>query len=182
MSDALDRFYEVLTARPILQTARFALRMPVQKDIPALIAMLDDFEMASKLARIPHPYTEADARFFLDAIVPGELVWAITEPSADTLVGVVGLAVLEQDLGTIEIGYYVARSHWGAGIATEAAAAVLAFGVNLVGREKLLAGHFVDNPSSGRVLSKLGFVETHTAQRHCLATDELKPSVEMRLT
>jgi RimJ/RimL family protein N-acetyltransferase len=43
-----------------------------------------------------------------------------------------------------------------------------------------VAGHYADNPASGRVLVKLGFVETGRGERHCLASGETHASIELQ--
>jgi RimJ/RimL family protein N-acetyltransferase len=54
------------------------------------------------------------------------------------------------------MGYWIARSHWSRGIATEACAALVDIARTL-GLEQLEGSHFLDNPASARVLEKLGF-------------------------
>ena len=56
---------------------------------------------------------------------------------------------------------------------------VAAYGAGLVGQQRLRSGYFADNPASGRVLEKLGFVNLYPSTRHCLTTGEDKPSMEM---
>jgi len=98
------------------------------------------------------------------------------------LVGVIGLAPREGAADRIELGYYIARTHWARGVATEAASVVVAYGVGLVGRERMAASFFADNPASGRVLEKLGFVARGRSERLCAATGTIKPLVKMSLT
>ena len=62
-------------------------------------------------------------------------------------------------LGDPEFGYWIARSHWGNGYATEAGRAVSEI-ARALGYRRLAAGHYVDNPASGRVLRKIGFRPT----------------------
>ena len=166
--------------RPNFQTERLLLRRPGAGDIGAVIAIAGDWEVARRLARVPHPYGERDAHFFLDIIVPSELVWAITWRESAELVGMVGLTQQAEN-DTAELGYYVDRSHWGIGIATEAATPVVDYGLHVLGLRCLKSGYFLDNPRSGRVLTKLGFVEIGRADRPCLAAGSTVPSVEMRL-
>ena len=166
--------------RPVLETERLLLRRPNAGDISAIIAIAGDWEVARRLARVPHPYGDKDARFFLDIIVPSEWVWAITLQKAGGLVGMVGLTP-EAGHDTAELGYYVDRRHWGIGIATEAAKSVMDYSVRVLGLRCLTSGYFLDNPLSGRVLSKLGFVEVGRGERPCLAAGTTVPSVEMRL-
>ena len=57
-----------------------------------------------------------------------------------------------------ELGYWLAREHWGKGYATEAANAVLDAAA-VLGIREVEGGHFIDNAGSGHVLQKCGFVE-----------------------
>ncbi len=166
--------------RPVLETERLLLRRPDAGDISAIMAIAGDWEVARRLSRIPHPYGDQDALFFLDIIVPAEWVWAITCRGAGELVGMVGLTP-EAGHDAAELGYYVDRRHWGVGIATEAARSVVDYGVRVLGLRCLTSGYFLDNPLSGRVLTKLGFVEVGRGERPCLAAGTTVPSVEMRL-
>ena len=57
------------------------------------------------------------------------------------------------------MGYWIARAHWGKGFATEASRALIDI-AKVLKLPRLEASHFLDNPASGRVLEKLGFVAT----------------------
>jgi RimJ/RimL family protein N-acetyltransferase len=61
--------------------------------------------------------------------------------------------------GEANIGYWIARAHWGQGYATEAGRAMLALARGL-GHKRLVGRHFLDNPASGLVLRRLGFRPT----------------------
>jgi RimJ/RimL family protein N-acetyltransferase len=96
-------------------------------------------------------------------------------------VGVIGSAGMGEHEGEAEIGYWIARDHWGRGYATEAAAAVLRIARTL-GHRRVRAGHFADNPASGKVLRKLGFVPTgRPGQRFSAARGHAVDSVEYAL-
>src|SRR5699024_10331451 len=71
----------------------------------------------------------------------------------------IGSAGISRDGDDVELGYWIARAHWGQGYATEAARAVLSQ-ARALGHKQLVASHFVDNPASGRVLRKVGFCPT----------------------
>ncbi|WP_256926673.1 GNAT family N-acetyltransferase [Sphingomonas sp. TZW2008] len=169
--------------RPIIETGRLRLRRPNDRDVSAIITAVGDAEVARRLSRIPHPYTPADARFFLDHVVPGEWVWAITRGGEDTMIGAVGLTPGEgmADGESAELGYWLARASWGEGIVTEAARAVVAYGFDTLRLPYIRSGYFADNPASGAVLRKLGFVETGRGTRPCLMLGRDVASVEMRL-
>ena len=60
-----------------------------------------------------------------------------------------------------EIGFHLRPDHWGKGLATEAATAVLAFAFAELNVDAVFVGHNPHNEKSPRVLKKLGFVFTH---------------------
>jgi len=112
----------------------------------------------------------SDAEAFLaaplDPVLPTFLIFARTA-DAPELVGSCGLA--RRASGRIELGSWIARARWGRGYATEAGRALVEIATTL-GLGQLEASHFVDNPASGRVLEKLGFVATGiVAPRHSCA-------------
>ena len=51
--------------RPVLVTERLVLRPPHDDDIPELAVLANNRHVAEMLARMPHPYGEAEARAFL---------------------------------------------------------------------------------------------------------------------
>jgi RimJ/RimL family protein N-acetyltransferase len=162
----------------LLDTARLHLRPPVEQDAAAIISIAGDWEVARRLARVPHPYTDADVRFFLNQVVPNEPTWAILYRETSRLVGIIGLAPAP-DGRSAELGYYIARDHWGRGVATEAALAISRVGFETFGFLKLTSGYNADNPASGRVLAKLGFTIIGTSSRPCLAEGEDKSCVDV---
>ncbi len=169
-----------LDHRPEMTTERLLLRRPNDGDVDAIVSIVGDWEVARRLARVPHPYGPTDAGFFLKQIVPSEWVWAVTLQGSDTLIGAIGLTP-EENADTVELGYWLSRAHWGQGIATEAAQAVVSFGFDTLGLSYITSGYFEENPVSGRVLEKLGFFETGRTRRPCLAAGTEVPSIEMRL-
>lgn len=170
----------VLVERRELFTPRLHLRCPVEADSRSIIAIAGDWEVARRLGRVPHPYSPADFRFFMEHVVEKEPTWSmVIRPSAE-LVGVIGLAP-HGDGRHAELGYYVARERWGLGLATEAAQAVVRVALGVCGYVKLTSAYFDDNPASGRVLAKLGFKPVGRSNRPCLAESRDKPSIEAEL-
>ena len=163
-----------------LFTPRLHLRPPVESDGDAISAIVGDWEVARRLARMPHPYTPQDFRFFLEHIVPREPTWAIIIRQTQELVGVIGLAP-HDDSQTAELGYYVAPSHSGNGFATEAAQAVVRWAQDAKIYAKLTSRYHADNPAAGRVLTKLGFKPVGYSDTLCRAEGTDKPTIDMEL-
>ena len=78
-----------------------------------------------------------------------------------TLIGFCGLRFFD-DPPKIEILYGVAPIHWGKGLATEAARAVLRYGFEELRLEKIWGGADAPNVASIRVLEKLGMIYEKT--------------------
>ncbi len=165
---------------PPLSTTRLSLRLPQSSDAAATARIVGEWDVARRLARVPHPYSLNDAAYFLERVVPNEWIWAITLTGQDDLIGVMGLTPGQRS-DQAELGYWLSAEHWGLGIATEAGRAVLSYGFDHLKLATVTSAYFEDNPASGRVLAKLGFMETTRALRPCLAIGRDVPSVEMHL-
>lgn len=140
-----------------IRSERLFLRPGWPEDWAELYERIADEGIVRNLAKAPWPYEPGHAREF--AARPQESRsphFLVTLPGARgaELVGCVGLA--RDEAGETELGYWIAREHWGRGYATEAARAVLGL-ARALGHRRVVAGHFVDNPASGRVLVKCGF-------------------------
>ncbi|MGX7894737.1 GNAT family N-acetyltransferase [Tsuneonella sp. HG222] len=141
------------------RSERLFLRPPFPEDSRAIHDGICDAGVVAMLSSAPWPYRMADAEQFCGrGMRPMEPTFIVTLPDAPgaPLVGAIGLQAKDEGA---ELGYWIARPYWGRGYATEAGKAVLDVARSL-GIRKVLSGHFVDNPSSGRVLRKLGFAET----------------------
>lgn len=141
------------------RSERLFLRPCWPEDWEDLFRLIANPEIVRNLTRAPWPYRVEDAREFVlrepRRMLPHFLVTVPGAAGARTI-GSIGL---DNDAGRTELGYWIARDDWGRGYATEAASAVLRMAAAL-GHRRLFAGHFADNPASGRVLVKAGFRPT----------------------
>jgi RimJ/RimL family protein N-acetyltransferase len=145
------------------RTERLLLRPSWPEDARALLAAVAEEAIVRNLALVPWPYTADDARDFAATQhplhYPQFLLWQRTDADPQ-LVGACGLA---QRRGAAELGYWIARPYWGKGYASEAADAVVGI-ARALGHRRLVAGHFTDNPASGKVLRKIGFRPTQKVE------------------
>ena len=155
------------------RTARLLLRPGFAEDASALARAIDDSAIVRSLATAPWPYGLAEAEAYLAAThdpgLPRMLIFERTD-GAPRLVGACGLS--RRSSGAVELGYWIARADWNRGFATEAGRAMVEIAATLK-LARLEAAHFVDNPASGRVLEKLGFLATGiSGPRHSFARGE----------
>jgi RimJ/RimL family protein N-acetyltransferase len=164
------------------RTPRLLLRPGFPEDAPALAAAIADQAIVRNLAVVPWPYTLRDAEAFLasprDPVLPSFLIFERTD-GAPQLVGSCGLA--RRASGAAEMGYWIAKPFWGRGFATEACSALIHIARTL-GLARLEGSHFLDNPTSARVLEKLGFAPVGiVAPRMSCARGQEVPARLMRL-
>jgi RimJ/RimL family protein N-acetyltransferase len=140
------------------RTPRLLLRPGFPEDAMALLNAIADESVVRNLATAPWPYSIRDAEAYLakprDPILPSLLIFE-RNSGAPQLVGACGLG--RRPSGSVELGYWIARPFWGRGLATEACTALIDM-ARALGLLSLEGSHFVDNPASGRVLERLGFV------------------------
>lgn len=151
-------------------TRRLLLRPGWAEDADGLFRAFADERVVMPLARAPWPYRIDDAHAFLsrvaDPLYPDFLITERGDPAA-RIIGGVGF---HGGGDTPELGYWLAPDRWGRGLMTEAAGAAIDAARAWLGYRRVVSGHFVDNPASGRVLEKLGFRPTGKVERrHALA-------------
>ena len=162
-----------MTAPVILTTTRLVLRPFHSSDAKTVQRLAGDRAIADTTLNIPHPYTEEDARTWIESqpesFAAGTGVSFAIEVRDGDLVGSIGLAT--QGAGCAELGYWIAVPHWNRGYATEAAGAVLRHAFETMGLRRVFAQHFDRNPPSGRVLEKIGMRREGVLRQHALKWD-----------
>ena len=108
------------------------------------------------------------AREIINTIFNNDSTWAIVlkESGEDSApIGAIGYGPsCDCNLPAREdeplIGYWVSRPYWNEGICTEALRLMLEHIAKTTNIPSLISGHFIDNPASGRVMEKCGFIAT----------------------
>jgi RimJ/RimL family protein N-acetyltransferase len=151
----------VIDVKPRIETRRLVLRAPEQRDARPLARYAADRDIARMTLRMPHPYATADADAFIAQVAAqdpaSDNTFAI-EHADEGFVGCIGI-FRDKDPWP-ELGYWIAKPYWGRGFATEAVQGALDWAGRRWRRRAIAAGHFTDNPASGRVLVKAGFLYT----------------------
>jgi RimJ/RimL family protein N-acetyltransferase len=149
-------------ACPILQTERLVLRPFLDSDLDAYLAVLRSPQVRASL-RLPDTVGRAEAWSQL-ALWRGmwELrgcgQWALEDKASGAFVGRAGLHLPERpDWPGVEVGWTLHPAWWGRGLATEAGAAAVRYGVDVRGDEVLWSVILPDNAASQRVAGRLGF-------------------------
>jgi RimJ/RimL family protein N-acetyltransferase len=164
---------------PVLETERLTLRAPRLEDGKAVAQLANDRRIAENTARIPHPYSLADAEKFIASVNrdDDEIAFLITREKV--VLGGVGIVMAERE--SPEIGYWLGVKFWGHGYATEAVRAVIDHAFGDLDFETLAAGTRVTNPASRRVLEKCGFQWTGVGLTRIRALASSAPVDRFRL-
>jgi 8-oxo-dGTP diphosphatase len=151
-----------------LRTDRLTIRPLRADDAADLHRLVNDWDVAKTLARVPFPYPrdladewiasthaqmEAGSAWHL-AIVGTEN--AGTPEEKEVLVGCVGLT-LEAEAKQAELGYWVGRKFWGHGVGPEAAGRVARWALANLDIQRLTASALVENARSQALLRRIGF-------------------------
>ena len=179
--------------QPILKTARLLLRPFEMSDAAVIRSIVNNEAVASTMRSMVLPYTEEMARQWLQS---QGAIWAsqasavygiCLNPTEETagqpqigssplLIGGIGLEICREDEKG-EIGFWIDQSHWGKGVATEAATALIKFGFEKLRLHKIVAFHMVRNPASGRVMEKLGMQKEGVFRDHVKKSGKFEDSV-----
>lgn len=147
-----------------LQTARLQLRALEADDARLLWPLVSDARLTQFLAWEAHRNIEETAAM-VAALIEAQQAgrgfhWLVLHDAE--AVGLVSLIDVRRQhrswtLDRAELAYWIGLPCQGKGYATEAAAAVTAFGFESLRLHKIRVYHAADNPASGRTIAKLGF-------------------------
>lgn len=171
---------------PVLETERLRLRKPAVKDIPQLMEYANNPKIADMTLNIPHPYQEKDAVTWLNMANQHfeeqcGFVFAVARLSDDEFMGGIGLEINKR-FNRAELGFWIGEPFWNNGLISEAVKEILRFGFEEVGLNKVVAHHLVNNPASGKVMTKNGLAKEGELKEHIRKNGEYLSLVQYGLT
>lgn len=94
------------------------------------------------------------------------LVLAITLAEGGQVIGDIGLSTRREETAEAELGYALHPDYWGQGIASEAAAAMVEYGFQVVGWQRIFATCYLENEASAAILRKIGLRQETILRQH----------------
>ncbi len=168
----------------ILETERLLMRPLKREDAPFIQKHGGDRRIAEMTLIIPHPYPEGMAESWIEETLaepsPGG-PFALTLKHGGELVGLMELSISDDKLQS-KVGFWVAPLFWGHGLCTEALRAMIDYGFRDLNLQRISAGHFSENPASGRVQKKAGMVKEGTHRMGAFRFGEPKDLVIYAVT
>ena len=148
----------------VMETNRLLLRPWRERDAEALFKYASNPDVGPRAGWPPHK-TVKESKEIIRTVFHNDTTWAIELKETGEPIGCIGYLpsdgckIPARD-GEPLVGYWIAKPYWNQGICTEALQAMLDHIRNTTDYKSLISGHFVDNPASGRVMEKCGFVAT----------------------
>ena len=148
----------------MMQTSRILLRPWRDDDAETLYKYASNPEVGPRAGWPPHKSVEESLEI-IRTIFSEEGMWAVVWKETNEPIGSIGylpssMSNLKIGETECEVGYWIARPYWGKGICTEALRLVIDHCFNKKGFTVLWGDYFPENPASGRVMEKCGFVDT----------------------
>jgi [ribosomal protein S5]-alanine N-acetyltransferase len=154
---------------PTLTTDRLLLRQPNAEDAADVLVFRGDPEV-QRFNSEPHTNRAQSVELIEELRREYEegtgVVWAVAVVATGRVVGFFGFSAWDRYHRRAEVGYDLARDHWGKGVAREALTAALNYGFGPMGLHRIEAMTIADNHASTRLLDGLGFVREGT-RRAC---------------
>lgn len=156
----MDLGKEVFTDPPELETEQLLLRKMRPDDAGEIFAYASDPEVTRYMRWETHR-TIDDSRAYLDLVAGkyeggGEPDWGIVYKESGRFIGTCGFTEYSPEHSRIELGYVLAKEFWGRGIMPEAVRAMIRFGFEDLGLNRIEARCIAENVASASVMEKAG--------------------------
>jgi len=129
-------------------------------DKPALMALCNAVDRTFLSDRLPYPYTEADADWWLGMVAENdgkEGVWRAIVVDGQIVGSISVESLADENYAVGAIGYMILTPFWSQGIGTEAVRQICGIAFQELVLERIIGEVFPENLASARVLEKNGF-------------------------
>lgn len=165
--------------KKLFTTQRLSVQCFAHSDWQRLQKFGGQPKVARMMASLKSPWPTADVKAWMQRRqYKGGLGFAAgLHLGDDTMIGFVGIGG-----DPANCAFAIDPVYWGKGYATEALRGLLSYCFNHLELQAVTADHFTDNPASGHIMQKMGFVETGKGTANSAARLEPAPIITYRLT
>lgn len=148
---------------PVIETEALRLRPLREADVPRIVEACSDERSQHWLGQLPSPYTETDARTWLESTQEGhatgtKVTWAVADPATDLLLGAIN--IMDIDPFDCEVGYWAHPGARGRGLTQAAMRLVTQHAFDDLGVRRVSAYAALDNAASRHVIESAGLGQT----------------------
>jgi len=146
----------------VLEPPRLRLRPLELSDTSAIQKAAGVRESADTMISLPHPYPEGEAKRYIarqqaERENGRSVTFTIDQKAEGWFGGLVEVRDIDREHSQGELSFWLVVEAWGQGYMSEVVQAVVRYGFEGLGLNRLYAYHMLRNPASGRVLEKNGF-------------------------
>lgn len=159
---------------PELKTNRLHLRQIRPSDAEDVLAFRGDWQVQKFNGPVYTSLADAKAAIQQDLEENTKqkgISWAVTIKETDQVIGSFSFHHWSRFHRKAELGFDLARAHWGKGFATETLQAIIPFGFEYMHLNRIYANTIADNHASVRLLEKSGFKREGTQRQASLEDD-----------
>jgi len=164
--------------KKIIKGKGYTLRLFRKSDYKSLANNINDKEIFRQTLHIPYPYRQNDAKKWLKRTTteyqkkPLRNLNLAIEINGEVS-GCISLRKIEKE-HKAELGYWLARKHWGKGIMSRAVLSMTNFAFNELKLRKVYACVFTGNIGSAKVLTRNSYKKERLLKKHVMKGDKLK--------
>lgn len=161
-----------------IESKRLILRDWQDKDVNDLVEGLNNIEVSKWMAGVPFPYTENDAKNFINWAKnqneKEKICLAIVLKENNKVIGGTEIANINKKDGTAGGGIWLNEKYQKNGYGTEAFSARIKYCFEKLGLRRIENGYFPGNDKSKKMQIKLGYKDEGIRRKKflCLATNE----------
>ena len=157
---------------------RIILRSWEYEDIQDLVEGLNNIDVSKWLGNVPYPYTESDAKSFIEHAKKSDerdyIALAIVLKENNKVIGGTEIRNINKKDGTAGGGIWLNEKYQKNGYGTEAFSTKIKYSFDTLGLRRMENGYFSNNEKSKKMQEKLGYkIEGLKRKKYlCLATNE----------
>lgn len=162
----------------IIDSKRIILRSWQDEDIDDLVEGLNNINVSRWMASVPYPYTENDAKNFIEHVKnldkKSKIALAIVLKENNKVIGGTEITNINKKDGTAGGGIWLNEKYQKNGYGTEAFSTKIKYAFDVLGLRRMENGYFPGNEKSRKMQEKLGYKEEGIRRKKflCLATNE----------
>lgn len=162
----------------IIESKRIILRNWEDNDVEDLVEGLNNINVAKWMASVPVPYTEKDARNFINRAKSVDenvkIPLAIVLKENNKIIGGTEITNINRKDGTAGGGIWLNEKYQRNGYGTEAFSCRIKYCFEVLGLRRIENGYFPNNEKSRKMQFKLGYKDEGIRRKRflCLATNE----------
>ena len=162
----------------IIDSRRIILRNWQDKDIDDLVEGLNNINVSRWMAGVPFPYTEKDAKDFIDYAKnldeEFKMAFAIVLKETNKVIGGTEITNINKKDGTAGGGIWLNEKYQKNGYGIEAFSTKIKYCFDILGLRRIENGYFPNNDKSRKMQERLGYKYEGRRRKKflCLATNE----------